>query len=231
MNFKSLASSSAGNAYLVEESGVAPLLIDPGIGFSALSRALGFGVSRLAGCLISHQHGDHSKGAAELVNRAVPTYTSRECAEALGIDVFHVEHGQAFEACGWRVTAWDAVHDVRCLGFIVDAPSGDRLLYCVDSRHIPYRFDRLTHVAIAANFSEALLAERVAAGTMGPSHGERVLRCHMSIERVIEFFKANDLSSLREVHLLHLSAGNSNEAEFRIAAQRAAGVPVFIAGA
>ena len=230
MIFKSLASSSAGNAYLVEESGMATLLIDPGIGFSALSRALGFGVSRLAGCLISHQHGDHSKGAAELVNRAVPTYTSRECAEALGIEVFHVEHGQTFEACGWRVTAWDAVHDVKCLGFIIDAPSGDRLMYCTDTAFVPYRFDGLTHVAIGANYSEAILATRVAAGQMDSAHGERVLSCHMSIERVIEFLRANDLSRLREVHLLHLSAGNSNEAEFLLAAQRATGVPVYVAG-
>ena len=209
---------------------MAPLLIDPGIGFSVFSRALGYGVSGLAGCLISHQHGDHSKGAAELANRGVPIYTSRECAEALDIEAFHVEHGQTFEACGWRVTAWDAVHDVRCLGFIIDAPSGDRLMYCTDTAFVPYRFDGLTHVAIGANYSEAILAARVAAGQMDPSHGERVLACHMSVERVCEFLRVNDLSRLREVHLLHLSSGNSNEAEFRLAAQRAAGVPVFIAG-
>ena len=230
MNFKSLASSSAGNAYLVEEDGIAPLLIDPGIRFSALSRALGNRVAGLAGCLISHQHGDHAKGAAELAIRGVPIYTSRECAEALGVDVFHVEHGIRFSVGGWRVTAWDAVHDVRCFGFIIDSPSGDRLLYCTDSAYVPYRFDRLTHVAIGANYSEATLAARVASGAMDPAHGERVLRAHMSIEKVVAFFNANDLSHLREVHLLHLSAGNSNEAEFKVAVQRITGVPVYVAG-
>ena len=209
---------------------MAPLLIDPGIRFSALRKALGIGTPGLAGCLISHQHGDHAKGAGELARRGVPIYTSRECAEALGVEAIHVEHGVPLESCGWRITPWDAVHDVRCLGFIIDSPSGDRLMYATDTAYVPYRFDGLTHVAIGANYSEATLAARVASGEMDPSHGERVLSCHMSIERVVEFLRANDLSRLREVYLLHLSASNSNEAEFKLAVQRAAGVPVFVAG-
>ena len=229
VHFKSLASSSAGNAYLVEESGIAPLLIDPGIGFSVFSRALGYGVSGLAGCLISHQHGDHSKGAAELARRGVPIYTSRECAEALGIDVFHVEHGELFTTGGWRITAWDAVHDVRCFGFIIDSPAGDRLLFCTDSRHIPYRFDGLTHIAIGVNYEESIMAGRVESGRMDAALSARVKSAHMSLDSALEFFKANELSSLREVHLLHLSASNSNEAEFKKSVQRAVGVPVFIA--
>ena len=230
MIFKPLASSSAGNAYLVEEDGMEPLLVDPGIRFSALSLALGSSVARLAGCLISHQHGDHSKGAAELANRGVPIYTSSECSDALGIEAIHMEHAESLDVGGWRVTAWDAVHDVRCFGFIIDSPSGDRLLYCTDSAYVPYRFGGLTHIAIGANYSEDTLAARVASGAMDRAHGERVLACHMSIERVVEFHRANDLSKLREVHLLHLSAGNSNEAEFKVAVQRIAGVPVYVAG-
>lgn len=230
MYFKPIASSSAGNAYLVWADGMAPLLIDPGIRYSALRAALNHEIIGLAGCLISHQHGDHAKAAAELSNRGVPIYTSRECAEALGVEAFHVEHGHTFRESGWTITPWDAVHDVRCFGFLIDAPDGGRLLYCTDSAYVPYRFDGLTHVAIGANYSEAILADRVAAGAMDRAHGERVLACHMSIERVVEFLRANDLSALREVHLLHLSAGNSNEADFRLAAQRAAGVPVYVAG-
>lgn len=230
MYFKSLASSSAGNAYLVESEGAPPLLIDPGIPFAALSRALKHESSRLAGCLISHQHGDHAVAAPGLAQRGVPIYTSRECAEALGIEAFHVEHALPFPIGGWTITPWDAVHDVKCHGFVIDAPDGDRLMYCTDSAYVPYRFGELTHIAIGANYSEAILAERVAAGQMDKAHGERVLTCHMSIERVVAFLRANDLSRLREVHLLHLSAGNSNEAEFRNAVQRASGVPVYVAG-
>ena len=232
MKFTPIASSSAGNAYLVEEDGLAPLLIDPGIRFSALQQALNYCTAGLSGCLVSHQHGDHAKSARDLAKRGVPIYTSRECAEALGIDgaVFHMEHGQATGLDGWQVMAWQAVHDVPCLGFTIQAPSGDRLMYCTDSAYVPYTFAGLTHIAIGANYSEAILAARVAAGHMDASHGERVLACHMSIERVVEFLRANDLSALREVHLLHLSAGNSNEAEFRMAAQRAAGAPVYVAG-
>ena len=230
MIFKPLASSSAGNAYLLEEGVCGPLLIDPGIRFSALRRAMGISTTGLAGCLISHQHGDHAQGAAELARRGVQIYTSRECAEALGIEATHVEHGVPFTTCGWRITPWDAVHDVRCFGFIIDSPGGDRLMYCTDTAFVPYLFDDLTHIAIGANYSEAILAARVESGQMDMAHAERVFNRHMSIERVERFLQANDLSKLREVHLLHLSAGNSNEAEFKLAVQRAAGVPVYVAG-
>ena len=135
-----------------------------------------------------------------------------------------------FTTGGWRITAWDAVHDVRCFGFIIDSPAGDRLLFCTDSRHIPYRFDGLTHIAIGVNYEESIMAGRVESGRMDAALSARVKSAHMSLDSALEFFKANDLSKLREVHLLHLSAGNSNEAEFRLAAQRAAGVPVYVAG-
>lgn len=234
MKFTPIASSSAGNAYLVEEAGLAPLLIDPGIRFGALLPALNYGTEALAGCLVSHQHGDHAKSAAALAQRGVPIYTSRECAKALGIDghiVFHVDHGRVIAAEGWQVMAWDAVHDVRCLGFTIQSPSGDRLLYCTDSACVPVMFPLLTHIAIGVNYEESIIDDRVASGRMGAALSSRVKSSHMSLAAALEFFKANDLSALREVHLLHLSAGNSNEADFKTAVQRVAGVPVFVAGA
>ena len=234
MEFKSIASSSAGNAYLATEEGSAPLLIDPGIRFNALLPALGHDTAGLAGCLVSHQHGDHAQSAHNLAARGVPIYTSAECAAAIGIiwhGVTYLDHNEAVWIQGWRVLPWEAVHDVRCLGFAIESRRGDRLLYCTDSAYIPYRFSRLTHLAIAANYSEAILAERVASGAMNPTHGERVLKCHMSIERVLTFLSVNDLSQLREIHLLHLSDGNSDEAAFAEAVRRAAGVPVYVAAA
>lgn len=235
MNFTPLASSSAGNAYLVAEAGCAPLLIDPGIRFAALRQALNHQVAGLAGCLLSHQHGDHSKSAADILRAGVPLYTSAACAAALGISGHHrltaVEPAEPVSIGPWRVLPWLGVHDVECLGFVIQAPSGDRLLYCTDTAYIPYRFTGLTHLAIEANHSAAIVNQRLREGDLHPGLGKRIQTSHMSIETVMEFFEANEWTSLREVHLLHLSNANSNAAEFLVWVRRACGVPVYVAAA
>lgn len=56
VKFKPIASSSKGNCYIVEAEGSKPLLLEAGIPIKKIREALNFGLSNLAGCLISHEH-------------------------------------------------------------------------------------------------------------------------------------------------------------------------------
>lgn len=56
MEFKPIASSSKGNAYLVKSDNVAPLLLEAGIPMRRLRENMNFSIGGLAGCLISHAH-------------------------------------------------------------------------------------------------------------------------------------------------------------------------------
>ena len=47
---------------------------------------------------------------------------------------------------------------------------------------------------------------------------------------VKEFLRANDLSKVEEIHLLHLSDGNSDEARFKREIQELTGRVVMVAG-
>ena len=55
-----LASGSRGNCYRVND-GSTPLLLEAGIQLKEIQKQLNFRVSELAGCIISHEHKDHSK--------------------------------------------------------------------------------------------------------------------------------------------------------------------------
>ena len=55
LTLKSFASSSKGNCYQLVD-GSSSLLIEAGIQFKRIQVALGFEVSGLDGCLISHEH-------------------------------------------------------------------------------------------------------------------------------------------------------------------------------
>ena len=60
MKLKVLGSNSAGNCYILENDKEA-LIVEAGIDFRNVKKALGFNLSKVSGAIITHQHGDHSK--------------------------------------------------------------------------------------------------------------------------------------------------------------------------
>src|SRR5690606_38237819 len=93
-----------------------------------------------------------------------------------------------------------------------------------------YRFRGLTHLMVEANYSAEFLRRRVIEREVNVAHKTRVLRNHMSIERLLVMLRANDLSRVREIHLLHLSDDHSDELAFKRAVEQATGKPVYVAG-
>lgn len=59
IEIEAISSSSKGNCYRVTD-GKTPLLLECGITFKEMQRAFDFDMS-FAGCLITHEHGDHCK--------------------------------------------------------------------------------------------------------------------------------------------------------------------------
>jgi len=228
-----LASSSAGNCYLLDD-GQAPLLLEAGIRFQDLRRAVGFGLSRLAACLVSHEHQDHARAVADVLKAGVEVYASAGTWEALGIRHHRAHTIRALQQVRigpWTVLPFDTVHDARePLGFII-AGHGAKVLYMTDTGYCKYRFRGLTHLLVECNHSLEILRRHVANGTVPLAHKNRVMRNHMSLERLLEFLQANDLSQVQEIHLLHLSDQHSNADEFKAAVQRATGLPVYVAPA
>ena len=211
------------------------LLVELGLAFKAVRRALGFTTSALAGALISHGHGDHARGVKDALRAGIDCYMSAGTAAELGLAGHHrvhrLEADRTTTIGTLRVAPFEAIHDAaEPLSFLIQDETGDRLLYVTDSAYVPARADRLGVVAIEANYSVELLAAGVERGDYPRAHKTRVMSTHMSIERVLSMLRANDLSALREVHLLHLSDGNSDAAGFRSRVQRATGVPTFVAG-
>ena len=224
MEIRVLASSSAGNCYVISD-GTSKLLLECGIPMRQIERGTGHTVSQMAGCLISHAHADHSRAVAEVMRAAVDVYASRSCLEAIGINSHRAVPLVPREPAtigSWRVLPFEAVHDVECLGFLI-ASGKERLLYLTDSAYSPKRFRGLTHVMVGTNYSAELL--RFAP----PEHKARVIQTHMSVERVIEMLEANDLSAVRAIWLLHLSDEHSDEEGFRKAVAEGTGKPVYVA--
>jgi len=235
LRFEPIASSSAGCSYVLRRGDLAPLLIDAGLPFKEIQRALDFQLSGIAGCLISHAHGDHAKAAYELMRNGVEVYASWECLDqaATLYSAFAnpVKPEIGFNVGPWYVKPFAAVHDMPgTLGFYVANNVGpERLLYLTDSAYSPFRFDGLTHIAVECNYSAEIMRQNALSGELSPDRFKRTTRTHMSLERLLEMLAANDLSKVQEIHLLHLSGANSDEEAFASAVRRATGCPVYVA--
>lgn len=234
MQIRVLGSSSAGNGYVVSDGRTA-LLVEAGIRFADVQRGLGFRVAGLSGCLVSHEHGDHARSVRELVRAGVDVYASRGTLEALGLEGHRLHPVRALEQFRlgtWTILPFDSVHDAaEPLGFLLSSGSSGRekLVYLTDSAYCRYRFRGLTHMMVEANYALDLLRRNAEEGVIDPSLARRILRTHMGIERTLDFLRANDLSRVEEIWLLHLSDQNSDAELFRRLAQEATGKPVYVA--
>jgi len=229
MEIKVLASGSSGNAYFVSD-GKTPLLLEAGIPFRLIQQGLNFEVSQLAGCLISHEHQDHAKAAHEVMRAGIDCYMSRGTAEVLrlqGHRLHIIEALTQFHIGTWAIKPFSARHDAaEPLGFLMADQCREKLLFATDTAYIAHRFEGLTHLMIEANYSSPLLK----ANTPSSELRRSILQDHMSLETLVGMLRANDLSKVEEIHLLHLSDNNSDADMFKRKVQEVTGKPVYIGG-
>lgn len=233
ITIKSLASSSSGNCYRIDD-GKTPLLLEAGIPIKKIKEGLAFKLSEIRGCLLSHEHGDHSKAIPELMSAGINVYASEGTAQALNIQKHHrchiVKAKRMFDVCSWRVMPFQTIHDAaEPLGFYLI--SAETLVFLTDSAYCPVRFPRIDYLMLECNYSDAVLRENVRTGKISPAQRKRILHSHFGLENVLEFLRANDLSKLKEIHLLHLSNNNADAAEIRRQVAGITGCPVYVAGA
>lgn len=237
IEIKPLASSSKGNCYRVTD-GNNPLLLECGIPFKEIQKGLGFKVSEIVGCLISHEHQDHCKAVAEIIRAGIETYMSLGTIEALELEekglcghrVNVLKSKRQLKIGTWTVLPFDTEHDsVEPLGFLLSNQDGEKLLYATDTYYLKYRFQGLTHIMLETNYSLDILQNNVEIGSVDHALKNRTIRSHMSLENAKKLLMANNLSKVQQIWLLHLSEGNSDEKRFKREVQELTGKMVFVA--
>ena len=220
LTFTSLASSSKGNAYVVSD-GETTLLLECGLSCKELQKRLVYQLSGVTACLVSHEHQDHAKAAAQLLRHGVPVYMSYGTAAAHkdAMDAAHIiKAGETLRFGALTVMPFRTFHNTEePLGFLIgDSRTGERLLFAVDTCNLGVTAGRLTYIAVECNYEAALLdrSDRLTAIIK-----ERIRHSHFEIENVIRWLHKQDLSGVLAIWLLHLSAAHSRaaawEARFR----------------
>lgn len=223
MDIKTYHSGSAGNLYQADD-----LLLEAGVPLKKIKQALGYQLSDITACLVTHEHGDHGKAAKDIMAASVDLYCSAGTAEALGLRGHRLHRISAmsqFNIGRWDILPFRAIHDAaEPLGFLLQK-GGEKLLFATDTNYIPYRFRGLTHIMLGVDYDRDML--------MSPENDRgrqiRTLNSHMSLQTARKFFAVNDMSQVREIFLLHLSNANSDARAFKQDIEKITGRPVTIA--
>lgn len=222
MSFIVHASGSTGNLYQVI-SGDKSLIIDPGIPIAKIKRALNFKLSNVSGALISHSHGDHSKAVHSLAKYGVNCWLTEPTAAGVGIKGHHrtkyIEPGLQYQIDCFSVIAFPTQHDCAgSVGFLI-SDGVNKLLFATDTFYIHNRFTGVNIMAVECNYSKETLDK-----WLHPERKKRLYKSHFSLENVIKFLRANDLSNMREIHLIHMSQQNADPVWFKKEIERATGI-------
>jgi len=226
-------SGSSGNLYQLKgDSG--NLLIEAGVPISKIKKALDFKLSSISACLVSHQHLDHAKGVHDVAKAGIDVYCLAETAQALkfnghrfkAIESLHQFEIGAYSAFPFEINHEDVRTGKRVPGcnFLISNGT-EKLLFVIDSFYVKYRFAGLTQIAIGINWSKKTLNPN-----LDSARKKRIYRSHMSLETALKFFKANDLSRVREIHVLHISSENGDPQYFKSEIMKATGKPVYVNG-
>jgi phosphoribosyl 1,2-cyclic phosphodiesterase len=236
MQLKVLNSNSAGNSYILESTTGEALLIECGVRFDTIKKALGFNLRSVAGCILTHEHGDHAKSVNDVLSAGINVWSSAGTHKALGTDKHHrarITHSDhKFIVGSFKVISFEVKHDVaEPLGYLINHPECGTVLFLTDSYYCEYVFTGLNNIIIEANYCQNILDRRVQDGANPKFLRDRVITSHMSLDTCKRTLKAYDLNQVNNIVLIHLSDGNSDAVRFQREVQEATGKTVLVADA
>lgn len=233
MKITILGSSSSGNGYVLQNEKEA-LIIEAGVKTSEIKKAVNFQISKIQGVLISHEHLDHAKYADDYIKAGLQVFMSKGTAEALTFK--HSRKPQLLlpnklrRIGNFKVLPFKVEHDAaEPLGFFINHKEIGNLLFLTDTYYSAYRFKNLNHLLVEANYCQDIVEERVMKGRLHTAQYRRLMTSHMSIQTCKELLRANDLTGVQNIILIHLSDSNSNATDFKQQVQALTGLPTTIA--
>ena len=232
MRFRVLGSGSSGNTTVIE-SGATRILIDAGLGARDMAERLesaGVDPSSLAAIVLSHEHTDHSRGAASFSKKwGVRLMGSRGTYAAAGLGASAIagydilEPGVPHAIGAMTVTGIAIPHDAAGPLCFVTTAEGCSLGHATDFGHVSAGvvdgFRECDAVLIESNYDPGMLRE----GPYPWALKERILGRygHLSNGDVASYLGRDLGLGCRTVILAHLSKTNNHPDVARMSAEAA----------
>lgn len=204
-----LNSDSSGNSYIIQ-SNDKYLLIEAGVNIREVIKGVKFELRKVAGVIVSHSHGDHSKYIPDFLFMGIPVYSNKDVAEKYKrVETMHT--CKKYDIDGFKIQCIGVPHNVPCYSFVIDTPENERILFITDTSCFKYRVKGVNILMCEANYSGYIMEKNAGEGKFSSSAN----RNHLSIDQAIDIIKRHDTTDLQNILLLHLSAGNSDAEMFK----------------
>lgn len=230
MNIDVLASSSAGNAYIISD-GQTRILLECGKPFKELQKLSNFTLSKCVACIISHSHKDHSKAWKDIA-WYMPVYMLNDTAAEVGALPYEykpVTLLEAFTTGTFDILPIPAKHDVPCAAYIIKSRvTGEILLFATDFMYLEHNVQQANYALIEVNYQQKYIDEAVNNGAMDIVARRRIMRSHAELQTTIKILQGLDNAKLKAVYIAHISSRNCNAEEVKEEVQKAIGKPVYI---
>lgn len=225
---KVLASGSDGNCYLISTENEI-LILECGIKYKNILEGLNYDISKVVGCLVSHEHKDHSKSIKSLINKGINVYASRGTISAYFKDEKYmlyrakpIKAGKAFGIGGFTILPFEIQHDAKePLGFLIFHKEIGKILFLTDTCYCKYTFKKVNYFLVECNYLKEFMDNALLK--------KRIYQSHFELQNTIDFLKSCDLSVVKGIMLIHLSSLNADKDYFKKEVERAIGFPVKIA--
>ena len=233
---KVISSSSAGNGYLLV-SNHKTLLLELGckpLEYYTLADG------KIVGAICTHRHNDHFNPSTvkSMLHRGIPIYLGEKVYNGVFDLIAATTHpGDKYglkrlltasktDIGGFTIQPFEVAHNVTNYGFLIETPSGERIVFVTDAIECKYRFKDIDCIMVECNHDDETLLENLEEDEVSQSHPEN----HLGLSDCIAFCKANMNPHLKQVVLIHLSHQNINESYAHAEVQAALpGVPVAVA--
>lgn len=192
---KVISSGSTGNSYIIEAGGEI-LLLELGVPFKSILEGLGYDISHVAGCLVTHEHQDHALSVEKARQYQLKVFTPEE-----------LKPMAKYKLGGFSIMPLKVPHgDCKCFSYYISHKDFGTLLFATDLSDFPYAIKGLKHILMECNYAEEVVIDNAMENQFSRSHNEN----HMSLDNCIRILRRLTDRSTMNVILLHISRSNGD---------------------
>lgn len=226
-----IGSNSAGNSYALDAGGEI-LLLEAGCRMSDVKRSIDYRIQHVAGCLVSHAHGDHAKYATEYARFGVHIYCNQDVIQKKQFPYgayTEVRPGKTISVGCFRVAPIELYHDVPNNGYLIRHKDCGTILFITDTYKLPFIINGIDHWLIESNYDDRILKANIQDGRIDRAQANRLMLSHLSLENTIQYLRHCEAEKSKTITLCHLSERNSDPELFKQSVESSFGVPCNIA--
>ena len=202
-----VSTGSKANCYVLSADNGESVILDAGVPIKKVLPHIP-DVHKVVACMVTHEHSDHARAIRDFTLRGIPIIASKGTLDAFGMNGKGYEELKPVKLNSFTIMPFAVQHDAaEPFGFLIRYnPTGETVLYATDTYYLKYTFPNTNYWIIECNFCDSLID-----GETDAALRNRLKESHMSLNRLCDTLKANDLSQTAKIVLVHLSDKRSDE--------------------